>query len=158
MFKRSFVLASAVLLTAFVSSFAAQLWVTRDLPSSYDPGVSIGEAFKTSKNPLLIEFYSDDCGTCRRLSPVIHALREGPYKNSLTLVMMDVNDPANQAIARLFKVDSLPGVYVFDHRHMKKHPISPESFVSERTFRMAIDEALAKTRLPVSRKTVPATG
>src|SRR5690242_14555768 len=119
MFKRSFFLVMLISLMVFVSAFAGQMWMTKDLPSSYDPGLSIEQAFKSSKVPILVEFYSDSCGTCKRLSPIIHELKDGPYKDRLTLVMLDVSEPSNQEIAKLFGVDSLPGLYVFDHHNMK---------------------------------------
>ena len=143
MFKRSFFLVSLVVMLVFASAFASQIWMTKDLPSSYDTGLTIEKAFKTSKVPLLIEFYSDSCGTCKRLAPVIHALEDGPYKGRTTLVMLDVTEGSNQDIARLFGVDSLPGLYVFDHLHMKKHAIKPEDFTSQARLQKAIDEALA---------------
>jgi thioredoxin 1 len=145
MFKRSFFLVTLISLMVFLSAFASQLWITKDLPSSYDPGLSIEKAFKTSKVPILVEFYSDSCGTCKRLSPIIHELKEGPFKDRLTLVMMDVSEPENQDIARLFGVDSLPGLFVFDHHHMKKYQIKPEDFVSKGTLQQSIEEALTKT-------------
>lgn len=146
MFKRSFLLVVIIVLMVFASAFASQMWMTKDLPSAYDPGLSIDTAFKTSKAPLLIEFYSDSCGTCKRLTPVIHELEDGPYKNRLTLVMLDVSEPSNQGIAQLFGVDALPGVYVFDHHHMKKHQIKPEAFVSKQSLQQALDEALVQTQ------------
>lgn len=145
MFKRSFLLVLMITSLVFASAFAAQLWMTRDLPSSYDPGISIETAFKTSKVPILVEFYSDTCSTCKQLTPVIHELKEGPYKHRLTLVMLDVSEPDNQDIAKLFGVDALPGVFVFDPHRMKKHAIKPEFFTSKGTLQQAIDHALSKT-------------
>lgn len=156
MFKRSFFLVLIIVTLVFTSAFASQLWITRNLPSSYDPGLEIGKAFKSSKVPLLVEFYSDSCGTCRKLTPVIHELESGPYKNRLTLVMLDVTEPANEDIAKLFGVDSLPGVFVFDPRHMKKYAIKPESFVSRQSLELALDNALAKTARPLAGMNLPA--
>lgn len=147
MFKRSFMLVVMIVLLVFVSAFASQMWVTRDLPSSFDPGLSIDTAFKTSKVPLLIEFYSDDCATCRRVAPMVHELKDTLYKDKLTVVMLDVTDPANRDIAQLFGVDTLPGLYVFDHRRMKKFQIKSQDFASKGTLQQAIDEALAKSFL-----------
>lgn len=145
MFKRSFFLVLSIVALVFTSAFASQLWITRELPSAFDPGLSIEKAFKSSKVPLLVEFYSDSCGTCKKLTPIIHELKDGPYKERLTLVMLDVEEPANADIAKLFGVDALPGVFVFDHHHMKKYPIQPENFVSKGTLQQAIDAALAQT-------------
>lgn len=159
MFKRSFLLVSLIVLMVFASAFASQMWITKDLPSAYDPGLSIDKAFKTSKVPLLVEFYSDSCGTCKRLTPVIHELQEGPYKNKLTLVMLDVSEPSNQGIAQLFGVDALPGLYIFDHQHMKKHQIPAEAFASHQSLRAALDGALAKTQQHADAKVIiPSAG
>lgn len=159
MFKRSFVLVALVFVTVFASAFTSQMILTRDLPSNYDTGLTIEQAFKTSKVPILVEFYTDTCGTCRRLAPILHELYTTEYKNRLTVVMMDVEDPQNHDIAQLFGVDSLPGLFVFDHNNMKKYQIKPEDFVSKGTLQQAIDEALAKTLLNTAdmRKMAPDT-
>lgn len=150
MFKRSLLLVSAIIALVFTSAFASQLWITKDLPSSYDTGLTIEKAFKTSKEPLLIEFYSDSCGACRRVAPVVHQLSETRYKNRLTTVMMDVDDPDTRSIAELFGVNTLPALYIFDHHHMKKHAIPIESFVSTELLTKTIDELLLRTNTPVT--------
>jgi thiol-disulfide isomerase/thioredoxin len=145
MFKRSFWMVLLIVALVFTSGFVTQMALTKDLPSSYDPGLSIEQAFKTSKVPLLIEFYSDSCGTCKILTPVIHDLHRTRYKDRLTVVMLDASEPSTQDIARLFGVDSLPAVYVFDHHHMKKHEIKPEDLTSRARIQQAIDAALLQT-------------
>ena len=146
MYKRSFLLVAMIVLLVFASAFASQMMVTQSLPSAYDSGLTIEKAFKTSQSPILVEFYSDTCGTCKRITPVIHEFKENRYKNKLTLVMMDVEDPENQDIAQLFGVDTLPALYVFDHKRMKKHPIPAEAFVSQAKLQQALDDALALTQ------------
>ena len=149
MFKRSLFLVTIIVMLVFTSAFATQMFLTKDLPSSFDNGTTIEQAFKTSKVPLLLEFYSDSCGTCQKLTPVIHNLYQNHYKNKLTVVMMNVEDPATQQIAQLFGVDALPALYVFDHHHMKKHQIPAENFTSPTSIQKALDQALAKTLLSV---------
>jgi thioredoxin 1 len=145
MFKRSFLLVLLIISVVFGSAFATQMAMTASLPSSYDNGLTIEQAFKTSKVPILIEFYSDTCGSCKKLAPVIHDLQTTRYKDRLTMVMMDVDDPATRDIAQLFGVDALPALYVFDHHHMKKHQIKTEELTSQATIEAAIDGALVKT-------------
>lgn len=145
MFKRSFFLVMLVVGLVFASALSAQLWITKDLPSTYDTGLTIGQAFKTSRVPLLIEFYSDTCGTCRRVAPWVHDLIETRYRGRLTLVMMDVNEPETRSIAELFGVNSLPALYIFDHHHMKKHVIPVESLVSKASLEQAVERLLTRT-------------
>lgn len=150
MFKKSFLMVMTVLALVFASSFTSQMIATSTLPSSYDPGLPIDKAFKTSKTPLLIEFYSDTCGTCQKVSPMIHHLANATYKDRLTLVMLDVDDSQNYDIAKLFGVDELPSIYVFDFKHMKKHKIDPTSFASQTTLDQAIADAVKQTGYKIS--------
>ena len=124
MFKRSLLMSLGLVVCVAASATITQMALTSDLPSSYDPNLPIEKAFKTSEAPLLIEFYSDTCGTCKQVAPRIHAI-EGDYKNKLTLVMLDMDQPDNKNIAQLFGVDELPGVFIFDHHKMKKYQIQP---------------------------------
>lgn len=144
MFKRSFGMVFLIVALVFTSAFVTQMTLTKDLPSSFDKGLTIEQAFKTSKVPLLIEFYTDTCGTCKKVTPVIHDLHQTHYKDRLTVVMMDVADPAVQEVARLFGVDSLPAVYVFDHHRMKKHEIKSFDLISKAKIQQALDVVLAK--------------
>lgn len=155
MFKKSLTLVALVLTVVFVSAFTTQMVLTSELPSSYDPNLRIDAAMQTTKNPLLIEFYTDACSTCRRVTPLVHELmeREG-YKDKLTLVMLDLTEPDNQQIAQLFGVKELPGMFVFDPRNMKKgqpgKPVSiqvePRHFESRDTLQKALDDILSKSR------------
>ncbi len=142
MFKKSLLMVLLVFGLVFTSAFASQLWITKDLPSSYDPGTSLDTAFKSAKTPLLIEFYSDGCGSCQKLAPVIHKLSTDRYGKALTLVMLDVTDPANREVAQLFGVDALPALYIFDTHKMKKQIIKPESFMTQGTLEGSLDHAL----------------
>jgi thioredoxin-like negative regulator of GroEL len=144
MFKRSILLVLSIVALVFTSAFASQWMATSSLPSAYDPGVSIETAFKTSKVPVLIEFYSDTCSTCKRVTPVIHHMSQNQLKDKLTLVMMNVEDDDSYQIAQLFGVDELPAVYVFDPKRMKKQTVDSKAFESEEALETAINEALTK--------------
>jgi thiol-disulfide isomerase/thioredoxin len=141
MFKKSLFLAISILLLVFGSALAGQLWITNSLPSRFDNGVGIGQAMKTSKVPLLVEFYSDTCGSCQRVAPWIHTLSESTFKDRLTPVMLNVDDPEVMSIAKLFGVQNLPAVFVFDTHHgrMKKYPITPEQMVSETELKKSLE-------------------
>lgn len=143
MFKKSLILVALVVGMVFVSSFATQMVMTRNLPSSFDTGLTIDEAFRTAETPLLIEFYTDACSTCRRLTPPLHHIVKTEYADKLTVVMLDLTDPANQQIAQLFGVKELPGLYVFDSRKMKKQQITTNYFRTEDTLRKGLAMALS---------------
>lgn len=130
MFKKSFTLVFAIVALVFTSAFTSQWLSVQNIPSSYDSGLTIDEAFKTSKTPLLVEFYSDTCGTCRQVAPMVHEI-ELQHKDKLTLVMINTDAPENQQFAELFGVDALPSLFVFDPMHMKKQPVPATSFGSQ---------------------------
>ncbi len=160
MFKKSFLLVLGVVAVVFASAFTTQMVLSGQLPSAYDPGIAVDEAFKTSKYPLLIEFYSDTCSSCRTVTPLIHQVYDADYKDKLTLVMVDVNDDDGYQISRLFGVESIPAVFVFDFKHMKKDELDMEHLLSQKSFSTALDQALAKAdkRLVMPRDTTEARG
>lgn len=141
MFKKSALLLSLVFLTVFGTSFFREWQGVQHLPSRYDTGLTIEKAFQTSKQPLLIEFYSDQCQTCQRVTPTVHTAYQ-QLKGNVTLVMVDTDDPANGPILQLFGVKNIPDFYVFDFKHMKKHGIDLQTLQSTHTFIAAVHKAL----------------
>jgi thiol-disulfide isomerase/thioredoxin len=140
MFNRSVWVVLAIMVVVCVSGFTSQYLTASQLPSTYDTGLGIQEAFKTAKGPLLVEFYSDTCGTCQRVTPWLHHWqRQHPKK--LTLVMLNVEDPNTQPIGEIFGVKTLPALYVFNPKRMKKTQVQPASFQSEQTLTLALQEA-----------------
>ena len=61
-----------------------------------------------SKEPVLVDFFTEHCNPCRTLSPVLEELeREGKFK----LVKVDA---ANEAVlAASFGVNSVPALFAF---------------------------------------------
>ncbi len=120
------------------------------LPSSYDPHISVPDAVKTSKYPLLVEFYTDQCSTCRIVTPWMHQLSK-KHKKDYTFVMVDINNPDNQQIAEIFGVPYVPIIYVFDFKHMAKAQVDINSYNSMDTLDQAIaqadDQVKAKAQL-----------
>jgi len=146
MFKRSLFLVLGVLAVVLSITVCTNLYYTRAVPSSYDTGKTIGEAFKTSNVPLLVEFYSDSCNACRQVTPLMHQVYRQHFSQRLTWVMLDANDDQTADIASLFKVDALPAVFVFDHHHMKKFPIAYDALFSEASLQSALTQALRQTQ------------
>lgn len=145
MFRKSFIMVVSVLALVFGSAFATQMWIAGQLPSAFDPGIKIEEAFSTSEHPLLIEFYSDTCSACRQVTPVVHRVYQEHFKDRLTLVMLDIEDPDVMQVSQLFGVQAIPAVYVFDAKNMKKEDIALEALFSETRLRDSLKTALAET-------------
>ncbi len=61
--------------------------------------------------PVLVDFYADWCGPCRRLGPILEELaRETPEAR---IVKVNVEDSPN--LAAEYGVDSIPSLRVFKH-------------------------------------------
>ena len=141
MFRKSLLLVAAILTLVIGSGLTSQLYIAQGLPSAYDSGLTLDKAFKTAKTPLLIEFYTDSCGTCRKVTPLVHETAKG-FKDRLTMVMVNLEDPENDGIAQLFGVTELPGVYVFDFKHMKKHQIPLKDLASQGRLEVALNRVI----------------
>jgi thioredoxin 1 len=141
MFQRSVLLVSAILVVVFASAFTSQWMSSASIPSSYDTGIRLDEAFQTTKTPILVEFYSDACGTCQQVAPMVDSLKP-EFKDKLKVVMVNTDNNENATFMQLFKVDTLPALFVFDPKKMKKQPISPEHFATEKTLQVGIHKAL----------------
>ncbi|MDX2085246.1 MAG: thioredoxin family protein [Candidatus Melainabacteria bacterium] len=151
MFKKSALFLLISLSLVVLATYATNVSAARQLPSFYDSGVSIESAFQKADKPVLVEFYTDACSTCRQVTPVVHRLMTSDrFANRLTWVMVNLEDEANQPIAQLFGVRQIPDLYVFDVGRMKKHHIDIETIRRESDLVTAFDTALAKT-LPLDK-------
>jgi len=146
MFKRGLFLVLAIVAVVFATSFATQMAWYNKLPSKYDPGIALMTAFRQSEKPLLIEFYSDDCSACQQLTPLLHQQYKAHFDKDLTLVMVDVYAPQNAQAAQLFGVDTIPAVFIFDAKHMKKVAIDITTIQSENDLTQAVIQGLATVK------------
>ncbi len=141
MFQRSMLMVSAILVMVFASAFTSQWLSSASVPSSYDAGIRLDEAFQNSKTPILVEFYSDSCGTCQQVAPMVDSLKPD-FKDKLKVVMVNTDNNENATFMQLFKVDTIPALFVFDPKKMKKQPIGAEHFATEITLKAGINTAL----------------
>ncbi len=149
MFRRSIVVVLGVIALVLVSSFVNAMMLSGNLPSAYDTGLTVDTAFKTSEKPLLIEFYTDECTSCQMVTPLVHRAYKHNFNEQLTMVMVDANNPNNAPFMQLFGIQTVPALYVFDHKHMKKEAIGFEAFETPKTIAHAIREAVARIRMRI---------
>jgi len=81
-------------------------------PSDYDLGVTYEQASKEDK-PILAVFYVDWCTYCQRFMPKLNTVRK-MNKNAFNVVLINVDDPSNEKIAKENRVTGFPTVYVLD--------------------------------------------
>ncbi len=84
-------------------------------PSDYDLGMTLEQASKEDK-PVLTVFYVDWCTYCKRFMPKLDKIRNA-RKNDLNVVLLNVEDPANEKIAHEYKISGFPTVYIIDKKY-----------------------------------------
>jgi thiol-disulfide isomerase/thioredoxin len=153
MYQKSFFIALLAVISVGLIVTASGYFSTwsGNAPSKYDTGLTIEQATKQSNKPLLIEFYSDDCGTCRQLTPLIHNV-QAKYKDNATFVMVDVYDKKNAMFVELFKIDVIPSLYVFDAKHMQKIEIPGKYLYTETDIAGGIDRSLKQLDTCIANK------
>jgi thioredoxin 1 len=90
-----------VLLLSSTLTLAATTGI-QHLPSQY-----------TAKTAVLLDFYAKWCGYCQRMAPVVKRIHQQAGSERLTVVSIDVDDPANRALVRQYHIDSVPTYYLY---------------------------------------------
>jgi thioredoxin 1 len=91
------------------------------------------EAVKTSKVPVLVDFYADWCGPCQLAAPIIDKL-SAEFKDKIVIAKLNV-DEYNE-VAREHGVMSIPTVLVFHNSEEVDRQIG---FPGEDGYRKMID-------------------
>ena len=95
---------------------------TSGLPSSYDTGVTYKQAMK-QKIPMMVLFYVDWCGYCKRFAPMIPELVK-VNKGKMNIVMVNCEDPKNRDILQNYYIKGYPTVFVVDPVYDFKFQVS----------------------------------
>jgi thioredoxin 1 len=87
--------------------FASTAPVVREVEHADDG--SFAQTVLQSDQPVLVDFYADWCGPCRRLAPVLEDVaQEVPDAR-----VVKVNVDHAPSVARKYKISSIPALIVF---------------------------------------------
>lgn len=75
----------------------------KKLVSEYDGGYKNWKF--VGKNPVIIDFYADWCGPCKKLAPIVDDLSK-EYKGKIDFYKIDID--ANPDIAKAYSISSIP--------------------------------------------------
>ena len=101
--------------TGFAVAKATGLTGLKSKPSDYSIGISYEEALKSDK-PTVALFYVDWCGYCLKFMPKFKVLSM-MYITKYNFVMLNVEDPANQALVEDVALTGFPTVYILDPKY-----------------------------------------
>jgi thioredoxin len=90
-------------------------------------GMTIADFEKliNSDKKVLIDFYAEWCGPCKKMAPYLAKMKE-EYKGKMTIVKIDVDK--NQQLAQQLKIEGLPTVKLFENGKEKWNTIG---YISE---------------------------
>jgi thioredoxin 1 len=70
------------------------------------------EALIAGEQPVLVDFFATWCGPCKSMHPVLEALKK-EVGDRIRIVKIDIDSPANQALAMRYRVRSVPSLFLF---------------------------------------------
>lgn len=68
------------------------------------------QTITNSKVPVLVDFWAEWCGPCRRIGPIVEELAK-EYDGKLTVAKINIDE--HQAAATKFGVQSIPTLMIF---------------------------------------------
>lgn len=90
------------------------------------------------KTAVIVDFYADWCGPCRRVAPIMEKLAN-EYDGKLTIYKVNVDQ--EKELASAFQVRSIPTVLFFP---LKGQPMMQVGAMSEQDYRKVVEEQLIK--------------
>ena len=66
-----------------------------------------GDSVLTSQIPIIIDFFAEWCGPCKKLTPLLEELEKN-YKDKFLFLKVDVDSDDCSDICKLYEISSMP--------------------------------------------------
>jgi thiol-disulfide isomerase/thioredoxin len=110
------------------------------LPSDFDTGLTYQQALK-AKKPMIVDFYVDWCGYCRRIAPVLDSISM-QYKNNFNLVLINCENKEYSKLIKDFGIYEFPTVYIIDPKNDNRILINSQFYDKPDKLKMELDRFL----------------
>lgn len=91
----------------------------------------------SSRQLLLMYFYADYCGYCKRIKPLVYKMAD-EFSDKYIFVPIDTTDRANRAISAEYKIRGVPSIFLVDNISGKKRKL--KSYNNEAYFRKELKD------------------